>query len=366
MKSNFNDNYMKIVFEPISSYSNKYVNILVNLLKEQHVTIYPLNVMLKSIAIFRQVQIVHFNWYENLQGRFIVSIYYRFLRKVLTLYLLSICGKKIVWTMHNRMPHDIKMVNLKRKMMRFMVKRSNAIVIHSKVTEEILLKSFNCNKSKIYHIPHPNYIDSYPNESISFQNSIAKAKRPLRLLFIGAVKPYKNIELLLDVVKRFDCDDIELLIAGKPSTNDYGNILKECSAGFANIKLELDFISDQELPSYIGSADILILPYDLRSSLNSGTVMLAFSLGRTVICPQIGTIDDLDTLEYIYTYDYASIEEHHEKLFSSISLALVQHSYKKDILLEKGQKMKELVAVYNSNDNIVEQLKYVYNTLLVN
>ncbi|MGX7835548.1 glycosyltransferase, partial [Campylobacter fetus subsp. venerealis] len=123
-------------------------------------------------------------------------------------------------------------------------------------------------------------------------DKVDKSDTRLKLLFLGAIKPYKNIELLIDLAKKFPLD-IQLTVAGNPSSDSYRSELEALALDTQNIKLDLTFIPDEELPGYIHESDLLILPYSLASSLNSGTVILAFSYGRTVICPRIGTIDDL-------------------------------------------------------------------------
>src|SRR3546814_5363270 len=104
----------------------------------------------------------------------------------------------------------------------------------------------------------------------------------LQLLFIGIVKPDKNLELLIDVVGTFG-HRVQLIIAGKAIDESYQRKLADRAAGVGNVRLLPYFIPDNELTGLLGQTDAVVLPYDLASSLNSGTVVLAFSYKKTVI-----------------------------------------------------------------------------------
>src|SRR5690606_14442063 len=186
--------------------------------------------------------------------------------------------------------HEKKSGKLSRSLTKKIVAHADAIVIHSAISKQILQKQFPALNAKIVHIPHPDFVDVY---GPMIQESLEKNNSRLKLLFIGAIKPYTNIELLIEIANQFP-DAIHLTIAGNPNSDSYRNELIKLAEGLQNITMELKFIPDEELPNFIHRSDLLILPYSLESSLNSGTVILGFSYGRTVICPRIGTIDDLE------------------------------------------------------------------------
>src|SRR5690606_39824303 len=107
-----------------------------------------------------------------------------------------------------------------------------------------------------------------------------------------------------------------------------------------NIELKLKFIPDQEIPTLINEADLLVLPYDLKSSLNSGTAILAFSYGKSVICPEIGTISDLGQIKNnVLHYQYASDKEHLSQLSTKIQDALHLKEKDSSIFSSMGNRM---------------------------
>jgi beta-1,4-mannosyltransferase len=350
----------KIIFNPCENKENKYVDILVSGLENCGYEISGLDSFLSSFAHFRSIRLVHLNWFENLDDQDTGKMWLSYFRKLAVLQLIRLGKKKLVWTMHNRLSHEKKSGFLSRKLTQKLVRQADAIVIHSTTSRDILNSQFENIKAQIIHIPHPDFLDVYgpmlPDPTRD-QNS------KLQLLFLGAIKPYKNIEILIEAVSRFP-HELCLTIAGSPNTLEYGRQIKEAAANAGNISLHLDFIPDNDLPKYFDSSDVVVLPYAIESSLNSGSAILAFSYGRTVICPRIGTIDDLAAEQEVFAYSYISESEHLEALGIQIQKAITIHSENPKKLLEKGKRMRELLLQKNKKEESVKSLARLYNDLL--
>lgn len=350
----------RIIFNPCENKENKYIAILVNELKKNRFEVSRLDDFLSSKKHFQSIKLLHLNWFENLDDSSLGSMWKSYFRKLVVLAAIKLGKKKLVWTMHNRLSHEKKSGKLSQALTRKVVSLADAIVVHSAVSKEILHRQYPGLEAKIVHIPHPDFIDVY---GPMIPESPEKRDSKLKLLFIGAIKPYKNIEMLIEVVKKFP-EDVHLTIAGNPNTLAYRDHLQKSAENAGNISFELKFIPDEELPKYIHLSDLLILPYSLESSLNSGTVILAFSYGRTVICPRIGTIDDLQAEENVLDYTYTSESEHAEVLEFQIRQALQIWRHDSISLLEKGHQMRELVQKKNNKDYVSGQLISLYKTLL--
>jgi len=350
----------KIIFNPCENPENKYVSIVVNGLAKRGYQISGLEHFLTSISHFNSIKLVHLNWFENLDDQSRKSMWISYFRKTVVLTLIRLTGKKLVWTMHNRLSHEKKSGKLSRKLTQKIIKQADAIVIHSNFSRAILLNQSPTIAAKIIHIPHPDFVDVY-GPAISDEAKIRVNR--LQLLFLGAIKPYKNIELLIDAMKPFS-DTVHLTIAGNPNSITYKDELMRLAADSTNITLDLGFIPNEKLPKYLHQADLLVLPYSLESSLNSGTVLLAFSYGRTVISPRIGTIDDLENEEDIFVYSYSDETEHLEILKAQIQKALNIYLENPDSLLEKGLKMKNLVSQQNQKEMVINAFDKLYQDLL--
>ena len=130
---------------------------------------------------------------------------------------------------------------------------SKRIIIHCEESRMFLPPRYR-NSSKVVLIPHPNYIDVY-GPKLDDNNS---SSRPaVRLLFIGAIKPYKNIDILINAIKRVN-SPVELMIAGNPSDETFTEKLFKEADSIPNIKLDARFIPDEELPLLIHNCDVVV------------------------------------------------------------------------------------------------------------
>ncbi|MBD8490039.1 glycosyltransferase [Echinicola sp. CAU 1574] len=351
---------MHIVFNPPLNKENKYIHIMVSPLNSAGFQVHELDTILSSADHFKRIQLVHLNWFENLDDRSQTKAIKSFFRKLTVLTAIRLAGKKLVWTQHNRVSHEKKTGKLSQTLTQLLIKWADAIIIHSEISRAMLVQQHPKSASKIHYIPHPDFIGSYG----PVINKPKPSNQALQLLFLGAVKPYKNIELLIETVGKFG-DEVELTIAGKPKTKDYYHQLSALAKPYPNVRLKLQFIPDEQLPKLIGQADLLILPYDLNSSLNSGTVILAFSYKKTVICPEIGTLVDMKRVnESFFSYRYQSEQDHQEQLHLMVKKAIKTKAEQPNRLEEMGVKMYHYLKHHQSKEMVGKQLLQVYKELL--
>ena len=352
---------MHVIFNPTLNKENKYIEIMVAPLRKRGFIVHALDDFFSSKTHFQSIQLVHLNWFENVDDSSFRGAARSFARKMAVLYVIRMSGKKLVWTMHNRTSHEKGTGWFSRTITRYLIRWSHKIVIHSKRSKDIIERHHPDALHKLFYLPHPDFIGVYG--SIPEETETIEAV-PLRLLFVGAVKPYKNIELLIQVAAEFK-DQVHLTIAGKPNNPAYSQAIKQSAESAGNIQLIPEFIPDHELPQLMQRCDLLVLPYDLNSSLNSGTVILAFSYKKTVICPQIGTIEDLDeTKEHVMHYQYNSDEEHVEQLKSQVAKAIEMKSKNSQIFNLLGNKVFQHVNREHNRESIGNQLVSLYLDLL--
>ncbi|MFN3998937.1 glycosyltransferase family 4 protein [Algoriphagus sp.] len=352
---------MNVIFNPSENKENKYIDMLVNALKTAGYEVVPLDGLLSSWKHFKSIQLVHLNWFENLDESSKGATLKSFFRKLIALIAIRLGNKKLVWTMHNRISHEKKSGKWSNILSSLLIRWADSIVIHSEESRVRLSEISPIFLSKVVHIPHPDFIGIYgpilPSAAHELEN-------PIKLVFIGAIKPYKNIELLIRLARKFP-DSIDISIMGNPNTPEYKNEIQELGKGLPNLHLKFEFIQDEELPEILANSDLVILPYNLESSLNSGTVILAFSYQKTVICPKIGTINDFGKVNSaIFSYDYSTAEEHFEKLVDRINLALELRKTNPLIFEEMGQAMFSMVQEQNDKAIAGQKLVALYSKLL--
>ena len=330
-----------------------YVEILTDGLRRRGFNIIRINNFFSNLF---EVKIIHLNWYENIIG--IID----FLKKTIKLTIFVLSGKKIIWTIHNKKPHESQYYHLQKIFTRILTYSASSIVIHSHDSRILFEKFSNSVKSKIIYIPHPNYIGVY-GDSINGSNDDLMDQNTLKLLFFGFVRPYKNLELLIECVQNLG-NNIELTIAGKPKDEGYAKILREISNNCDNIKLDLQFIEDRNLIKYISSNDLVVLPYHMDSVLNSGAIFLSFSYGRSVICPAIGTINDIDNKDFIVNYSYSDEDNHRQVLNNALKRAVELKKQNVKIFEIWGNTMKNYVSKRHNKEMVIDELKTLYMSYL--
>jgi glycosyltransferase involved in cell wall biosynthesis len=220
-------------------------------------------------------------------------------------------------------------------------------------------------KNKFHVVPHPSY-DSYyrsvMSNDLSAESAGVATQLSFTFLFIGQIRPYKNVELVLNTARKFEQAGIDasFIIAGRCQDKPYLSALYEAAP--SNVHIREGFIPDDEIPSLIESSHALILPYDTRSSLNSGTCMLAFTFGRTVVCPSIGTLEGTPD-ELIYKYSYASMSEHEDRLFAKALEAYEDWHGDHDAFMKKGAQLQKATITHNSVKDIAESWNAVFEAI---
>lgn len=272
---------------------------------------------------------------------------------------------------HNRVPHDRPsddILEASLRMRRLLCEKSDAIVGLCEQTREVLKEESNQNfasvlDKKFFVVPHPVYecygVQPYVNSKSPFK----VGGNRFTFLFLGQVRPYKNIELILEVARVFlgEKIEVEFVVAGGCPT-DYWRSLKTDVP--ANVAFLLGHVPDDEIVSLVSSADALILPYDVGSSLNSGSCMLAFSLKRTVVCPAIGTLQTVPKeLVYSYSYTVGDQESHLRALTESARRAY--NDMRRDPLAfaDKGRRLYWHVSRSNSLQAVGNALQSIFEAV---
>ncbi|SEL91267.1 glycosyltransferase [Parapedobacter koreensis] len=352
---------MDIIFNPPVNEENQYIQLVVGELRAKGYRIHPLDTFFSSVRHFRSIKLVHLNWFENVDDSSFFVALRSFVRKLTVLVIIKLSGKPLVWTMHNRTSHEKGLAFFSRTLTRLLVRWSWRVVIHSHQSTELLLAAHGAKASrKAVYIPHPNFIGVYG----AVQPATHQGDEALHLLFTGMVKPYKNLELLIDVVSTFG-PEVQLTIAGKAIDGQYQQQVARQAAKAGNVQFLPYFVPDSELATLLASADAMALPYDLSSSLNSGTIILAFSYQRTVICPDIGTVADLGTYrQYVFHYEYVTEDEHRTALKEQVARAVAMKRQDPTALERMGAQLQDYMAEAYNPHQVGVELDGIYHELL--
>jgi len=213
----------------------------------------------------------------------------RFLAKV---RLFKKLGGRVIWTIHNTVPHDAVFVDREVELREGLSEISDVVHVHSKGSIPEIQAQFKLREDNLVFIPHPSYKGVYPNyiSRDAAREVLGLAEDEFCFLFLGQVRPYKGLDSLLDAVKKLSSEGLsfKLIIAGKPVFPYSSDVVNALISSSENVIFVDGFIKDEELQIYFSASDVAVYPY--RSILTSGSVLSAISFGTPVIAPAYAAI----------------------------------------------------------------------------
>lgn len=291
---------------------NPYQQLLANALEKAGVSVFFPQGYRRILPIFRAiwnqnspVDILHLHWLQpyinrpNPYQEFIYTI--KFLIDIL---LTRLRGTRLIWTVHNQIEHDTILPHLERWIRQILINVADSVIVHNHSTLECLSQEYTFPKEKVTVIAHGHYRTIYSpeiNQNEARHHLNLSVNRRL-YLHLGALRPYKGIEHLLEVwqANKVSLSNSLLLIAGCTYDQNYTNQLNALTQQCTNVILHPQFIEDKRIHLYLSAADVVVLPY--TRILTSGSVILAMSYGKPVIAPRLGsipeTLGDADWLLY--------------------------------------------------------------------
>jgi glycosyltransferase involved in cell wall biosynthesis len=213
---------------------------------------------------------------------------------VLFLKLIKLLNFKLIWTVHNVLPHEKQFINDVWARI-FLSKLCDAKIVHSKSTIGEMRK-LGLNTKNTYITSHGNYIGVYKNNITkeSARKYFEFNEKDFVFLFFGMIEPYKGVEDLLETFKQLikKRKNVRLLIAGKCDNKDLKKMLNNYKEELKeDVKIYTEYIKNDKIQYYFNCADAVVYP--CKKITTSGSVILALSFGKPIICPEIGDLKEL-------------------------------------------------------------------------
>ena len=222
---------------------------------------------------------------------FVVTIPDPFVFSLPMLVLLRLSGARIIYVVHDPLPHAWKLPMRYRRIedgsFQAMYSLSRALVVLSAAGGAVLSGAYRLGSRPVCVIEHGVFVLGHPTPAPG--NGV--------LLLFGTLRRNKGIrEAIAGVVAaRAEGAQVRLVIAGAPDPVE-ADYWAQCEvlarAHPEAITLEIGYVEDSRLHDLIAVCDAFLLPYrDFNSQ--SGVAMLASSNARTVIASRAGGIGDL-------------------------------------------------------------------------
>lgn len=312
---------------------------------------------------YKELDAVFLSFYESVFAKPPFIVLKKLIKIVLKMLSISYLKRKhckIVYYIHNLEAHDKEERIITRLLFKYLIKKADKIIILCQDTKKHLAKIEYRDEivGKAVYIPHPEYSYVYKHPKlVNFRKETGIKDSEFVVLLFGAIRPYKNIELWLEVATNFEGSNIRFLLAGTGKNKNYLSHIKDLCKLHPNVVFINRFIKNEEMASLLSGVNILTLPYD-KGSLNSGPVLAALTFGIPVICPEIGSAHDYNQ-EYFYEYDYEDEETHVQNLTSEIKKA-----YKKITENQsKQEKLKKQMILDIQANASIESNKVRYQEL---
>jgi len=295
---------------------NPYNYILYKNVEEENCIIYDFIFSLKNIIKYSlkiNYKIFHIHWPTYIlfgsnerKANIRMTILFLFIKYIKTR------GVKIVWTVHNLEAHEGNFPLLQKKLASFMYSQTDGFISLNKPGMDIINKmSSNKINQRYIHLAHPHYREYYTN-TISKEQARIKLEIPkdkFIFLFLGQIRPYKNVTGLVEAYKKIDSTNTLLMIAGKIHKDMKGAL--DDIENSENILLYDSFIKDEDLQTYFNCADVIVTPYD--KVFNSGSIFLNLSFNRPTLASDSGALDELSNVvgaDWIKLYKGTLSAEH--------------------------------------------------------
>lgn len=196
-------------------------------------------------------------------------------------------GVKVIWTVHNRLPHELSHMEAERRLYGVLAEAADLIHVMAPATADLVSDVVTLPPEKIVQIPHPSYLGIYESDITRAEARASFGLEPddYAILFLGQIRPYKGIDLLLEAVANTRRDDGRrpvLLLAGSASAESIAQYDDLKPAGIRTIT-SFESVPDADIARWYGAADIAVLPY--RAILNSGSVHLAATMKVPAVLP---------------------------------------------------------------------------------
>lgn len=249
--------------------------------------------VMNSLALFVnafRADVYILNWLENVVFYRLGSL--QFLLAKLSLKIIGLRRKKIVWMFHNITPHVGHSKN-SMWLYEFLFKHAALIVSHSKEATAYARARAEC---KVLYVCHP--VHEVPVETAEADLEVEQCD----VLIWGAVLPYKGIfEFLAQAVARRT--ELRIRVLGACEDSELAKKIEGLCSD--KITFENRRASFAEIEKSVKCSCHVLFPYVGRCVSSSGALIDTVVMGGNPVGPEVGAFKDLTEEGVCATYrDY--------------------------------------------------------------
>jgi len=263
---------------------NPYQKLMYAGLKAHGVQIRSTPLTFSLLRFARPFDWLHLNWPSRIYASGSVEKRQRkYERFVATLRFVKRQGVKLIWTMHNHLPHDTSDAAFHQMAYRGIMELSDLIHVHFPDAAELLAEQYHVPAEKIHLMPHGVY-GGYYGPGMAKQASrkqLGLRRASIVLLSFGELKWYKGIDKAIAAFRETDNPALQFLVAGKPADQEMQSLLETAAEEDSRIVVKIGRVEDKHVPLYFSAADAFMLPSN--DFFTSGSAMLALTYNLPII-----------------------------------------------------------------------------------
>ena len=190
---------------------------------------------------------------------------------------------RVVALCHNVLPHERRAVDV--FLVRALLRRVDGVLTHSPEQAHLAEGLLGSGRARPVVAQMPPHL---PETGTRREPAPGERRH---LLFLGIVRPYKGVDVLLRALAEGAPDDVTLTVAGEfwGGSADLAALAR--GLGVADrVRFREGYVPAEELPELFAGADAMVLPY--RSATASQNVWLAHEHGLPVIATRAGALAD--------------------------------------------------------------------------
>lgn len=219
---------------------------------------------------------------------------------------LRSAGVLVVFTIHNKVPHDVEYPDEELNLQQGLIDRADIIHIMSRSAIASMREYATIAEEKCLVAPHPLYSGVYSDflSRTECRRMLGIQPGEFVISLFGAIKPYKGISELRrkweGICSELD-HPIRLVVAGAADDSEETREFVDWASAQANVIIETKKIPFEQVQIFVKCADAGIVPYD--RTLNSGAAMLHLTYGIPIICKNEPSIVEGLPENLVFTFD---------------------------------------------------------------
>jgi len=205
-------------------------------------------------------------------------------------------GGKLVWTVHNMVPHDATFLDVELQLQQAVADEADVVHVMTEDTPRLVGEFLTLPPDRTVCVPHPSYHGAYEDYVPRDQARLALGLHPDETVYLvfGALKAYKGIENLVEgfnlLLERSDAPRRLIIAGGADRDRETRELVRQLRMN-PYVLVQDTKVAADKAQYLLRSADAMVLPH--VRALNSGGALLGPTFDLPVVARRVGALPNL-------------------------------------------------------------------------